>query len=118
MFLIVWQHFTTSLEANSIAVSSICETTIKRGSNSKSDTSSSMFLHLKNQQSESYKKSQRESLGKDKSCTAPPRKRKIEIRQTNLDDYKTIKPLGIKDSKAIKVHKKIMNMIAMDNKPF
>ena len=70
-----------------------------------------MHEHLKTQHSESYKKSFSESLDKDRSCTAPEllKKRKPEaITQTSLDDYKSMKLWHIKDSKAIKVYKKLL----------
>ena len=68
-----------------------------------------MNEHLKSQHSESYKKSQKESLDKDKSCTAlePTKKRKLKaIRQTSKNDNESIKLWDIKDSKATKIYKK------------
>ena len=59
----------------------ICGAKIQiESSKSKSYTTSSMNEHLKSQHSESYKKSQKESLDKDKSCTAlePTKKRKLK----------------------------------------
>ena len=53
-----------------------------------------MHEHLKTQHSESYKKSQKESLDKDKSCTAPEPNKKSKLKaiwQTCLDDYKSMK---------------------------
>ena len=35
-----------------------------------------------------------------------------------IESYRTIKRWNFNDPKAIKVNKKIMNMIAMDNQPF
>ena len=50
----------------------ICGAKIQiESSKSKSYTTSSMHEYLKIQHSESYKKSQKESLDKDKSCNAP-----------------------------------------------
>ena len=119
MSSIVWQYFTISEEDNSIAVCNICGAKIKRGSSrSNSYTTSSMHEHLKTQHIESYKKSQSEFLNKDRSCTAPElsKKRKLEtIRQTSLDDYKSMKLWDIKDSKAIKVHKKLLKYLDSDS---
>ena len=68
-----------------------------------------MNEHLKSQHSESYKKSQKESLDKDKSCTAlePTKKRKLKaIMQTSRDGFKSLKLLDVNDLKAIKVYRK------------
>ena len=103
----VWQYFNIRKENNSIAVCNICGAKMKRGSSrSKSYTTSSMHKHLKTQHSESYKKFQSEFLDIDRSCTAtePPKKRIEDIRQTSIDDYKSMKLWDIKDSKAIKVY--------------
>ena len=38
--------------------------------------------------------------------------------QKSLDEFKCMKLWDIKDSKKIKVHQEIYNIIAMDNQPF
>ena len=78
-----------------------------------------MQKHFKTQRGKSYNKSLDEFFDKDRSTAPKPlKKRKLEaIRQTSLNEYKSMKHLDIKDSKTIKVHKKKI-MIAMDNQPF
>ena len=40
------------------------------------------------------------------------------MNQASIESYRSVKQWKINDPKAIKIHKIIMNMIAMDNQPF
>ena len=59
-------------------------------------------------------------LGKKANSSSPNPKirKKAAMSQASTKSYRTIKHWSFNDSRAIKINKKIMYMIAMDNQPF
>ena len=54
----------------------------------------------------------------DSSSTTPKQRKLTATNQASVESYSPVKQWKINDQKAIKLIKKIMNMIAMDNQPF
>ena len=106
------------------AICSFCNKLIKKG-NANSYSTSSLLKHLNSKHqreiSETRNTSSTSSSNKsfsDSSSTTPKQRKLTATNQASVESYSPVKQWKINDQKAIKLIKKIMNMIAMDNQPF
>lgn len=100
----VWNYFKVSENDVTKAVCVLCKSEISRGGTGKTASTSAMLKHLKFKHNGEYCKITNENNHSTK--TAP--------KQTKLDYVKW----EITNTHAMKIHRKIGQMIALDNQPF
>ena len=114
---IEWKFFNVSEEDPCYAICSLWNKLIKRG-NANSYSTFSLLKHLNSKHQREISEDRKSSFNKtvSDSLSPTPKQRKLTaMNQASIESYRTVKQWKINDQKAIKIYKKVMNMIAMDN---